>query len=257
MLELFRKPDLSRRCALLDALRGLTVINMVLFHAMYDLVYIFGIPAPWYQGIGAFAWQQAICCTFITLSGFCAAMGKHTLRRGAIVFGLGTAVSLATILFMPEERILFGVLTLIGSCMLIAGAAKPALQKIPALVGFVVSLVLFAGTRLAGSGYLGIFFKPLLRLPEALYQNVLTAYLGFPPPDFGSSDYFPLIPWCFLFLTGFYLHGLCGKQILAVRWKGIAPLNLIGRHALGIYMLHQPVIYGLLLAWNTWLRPLF
>ena len=102
-----------------------------------------------------------------------------------------------------------------------------------------------------------IFFKPLLRLPEALYQNVLTAYLGFPPPDFGSSDYFPLIPWCFLFLTGFYLHGLCGKQILAVRWKGIAPLNLIGRHALGIYMLHQPVIYGLLLAWNTWLRPLF
>ena len=78
-----------------------------------------------------------------------------------------------------------------------------------------------------------------------------------PPASFWSSDYFSLIPWLFLFLTGFYLHGLCGKQILSVQWKGIAPLNLIGRHALEIYMVHQPVIYGLLLAWNALLRPLF
>ena len=256
-MELFRKNDLSRRCALLDALRGLTVINMVLFHAMYDLVYIFGVSAPWYQGRGAYIWQQAICCTFITLSGFCAAMGKHTVRRGAVVFGLGAVVSLVTILFMPEELILFGVLTLIGSSMLLTGALKPYLLKIPAYAGLPVSFLLFALTRLVNSGYLGLFYKPLIRLPEGLYHGYVMAYLGFTPASFGSSDYFSLIPWLFLFLTGFYLHGLCGKQILGVQWKGIAPLNFIGRHALEIYMVHQPVIYGLLLAWDAWLRPLF
>ena len=256
-MELFRKPDLSRRCALLDTLRGLTVINMVLFHALYDLVYIFGVSAPWYQGKGAFAWQQAICCTFITLSGFCAAMGKHTVRRGAVVFGLGAVVSLVTILFMPEELILFGVLTLIGSCMLLTGALKPHLKKLPAAAGTPVCFALFAVTRLVNSGWIGGFFKPLVQLPDMLYHDYVTAYLGFPPAGFWSSDYFSLIPWLFLFLTGFYLHGLCGKQILSVQWKGIAPLNFIGRHALEIYMVHQPVIYGLLLAWNALLRPLF
>lgn len=250
------RPDLTRRCALLDSLRGLTVINMVMFHAMWDLVYLFGLHAPWFHGTGAFIWQQAICCTFITLSGFCAAMGKHTLRRGAVVFGLGAGISLVTALFMPDELILFGVLTLIGSSMLIVGAAKPVLRKIPAWAGFAVSFVLFAFTRLVDTGYLGIFFKPLIALPRGLYANYVTAYFGFPQPEFYSTDYFSLIPWLFLFLTGFFLHGICGRQVLSVTWKGVRPLNFIGRHALLIYVLHQPVVYGVLLAVNWLTTPL-
>lgn len=251
------KKDISGRCALLDALRGLTVINMVLFHALYDWVYIFGLPASWgYQGLPGFVWQQGICCTFITLSGFCAAMGRHTVRRGAVVFALGAAVTLVTLLFMPDELILFGVLTLIGSAMLLVGACKPLLQKIPAPAGFAVSLALFALTREAAAGALGIFFHPLVKLPRLLYRNYLTAYLGFPQPGFGSSDYFPLLPWLFLFLTGFFLYGICGKQILGVRWKGIPALNFIGRHALEIYVIHQPVVYGLMLAAVSLVRAL-
>ncbi|MCR5718304.1 MAG: DUF1624 domain-containing protein [Oscillospiraceae bacterium] len=257
MPKLFRKPDLSRRSGLLDSLRGLTVLNMILFHAMYDLVFIFGVSAPWFLGTGAFVWQQAICCTFITLSGFCAAMGKHTLRRGAVVFGIGAAVTLVTLFFMPEELIVFGVLTLIGSCMLLTGAAKSALRRIPAVIGLPVCFALFSFTRPVNSGGLGIFFRQLISLPEWLYHDYVTAYLGFPHPGFRTSDYFSLIPWLFLFLSGFFLHGLCGKQILNVTWKGIGVLNFIGRYALEIYVLHQPLIYGLLLAWNAWLRPLF
>lgn len=254
---LFQKKDLSHRCALLDALRGLTVIQMVLFHAMWDLVYIFSVHAPWYHGVGAFIWQQTICCTFIALSGFCAAMGRHTVRRGAVVFALGAAVSLVTILFMPEDRVVFGVLTLIGSCMLLAGLAKPVLQKIPAAVGLPVSFTLFALLRPVNEGGLGIFFKRFLDLPDWLYHDYVTAYFGFPQPGFYSTDYFSLFPWLFLFLTGFFLYQLCGQRILSIKWKGIAPLNVIGRHALEIYVVHQPVIYGILLAWNAWLRPLF
>lgn len=242
----FQKRDFSHRCALLDTLRGITVIQMVLFHAMWDLVYIFGFTAEWYLGTGAFIWQQAICCTFITLSGFCAAMGRHTLRRGGIVFALGAGITLVTALLMPEELILFGVLTLIGSCMLLVGAAKPLLRKVPAWLGLGVSFALFALTRDADNGWLGIFFKPLHRLPAWLYHDYFTAYLGFPPHGFYSTDYFPLLPWVFLFLTGFFLHGVCGSSILSVKWRGIPPLNAIGRHALGVYVLHQPVVYGVL-----------
>ena len=252
MQESTRRPDHYGRCALLDALRGLTVINMVLFHAMYDWDYVFCLPTPaWYEGTAGYIWQQAICCTFITLSGFCAALGSHTVRRGGIVFALGAAVTLVTLLFMPEELIVFGVLTLIGSCMLLTGVLKPFLRKIPPTAGLPVSFLLFALTRLVNSRWLGFFFKRLIRIPDALYRDYLTAYLGFPPQGFMSSDYFSLIPWLFLFLAGFWLHGLCGRQILGVKWKGIAPLNFIGRHALEIYVLHQPAVYGLLLLLTT------
>ena len=38
----------STRCALLDELRGLDLISMMLYHGMWDLVYLFGVSAPWY-----------------------------------------------------------------------------------------------------------------------------------------------------------------------------------------------------------------
>ena len=234
------------RCALLDTLRGLTVINMVLFHAAWDLVYIFGVDWPWYHGTGAFIWQQCICCTFIALSGFCAGLGRHTIRRGAIVFGLGAAVTLVTALFMPEELIVFGVLTLIGSSMLLVGAAKPLLTRIPAAAGLAVSLVLFLLTRDVNAHALGFYGVHIAVLPDALYQNYLTAYLGFPHPGFYTTDYFSLLPWLFLFLAGFYVYQMAGQRILKISWPGLPPLNWIGRHALEIYVVHQPVIYGLL-----------
>ena len=171
MEEKNKKDRAHHRCALLDSLRGFTVINMVLYHAVWDLTRIFGVNIPFYTKLSDFIWQQAICCTFIVLSGFCAALGKHTLRRGAVVFGLGAVISLVTALFMPEELIIFGVLTLIGSSMLLVGAAKPLLEKIPAWAGLTASFSLFALTRRADNGSLGIFFKALISLPKSLYRN--------------------------------------------------------------------------------------
>lgn len=249
--------ETKKRCCLLDTIRGFTVINMVLFHASWDLVYMFGVRWDWYHGQGAYFWQQCICCTFITLSGFCAGMGKHTLRRGAVVFGLGAAVTLVTLLFMPENLVLYGVLTLIGSCMMLTGLLKKPLMKIPAVPGFVLSLLLFGFTRHVSGRFLGIWTHPLIALPEVLYRNHLTAYFGFPQPDFYSTDYFPLFPWMFLFLTGFFAFRLFGEHILRISWKGIPGLNFIGRHALEIYVVHQPVIAGLLFVWDRCIRSFF
>ena len=85
-------------------------------------------------------------------------------------------------------------------------------------------------------------------LPDTLYRNNLTAYLGFPPRDFFSTDYFSLLPWFFLFLTGYFLFHIASKN----NWneklfaRGRFPLlNWIGRHSLIVYLLHQPVLYGL------------
>lgn len=55
----------STRCALLDELRGLDLISMMLYHGMWDLVYLFGVRAPWYGSWQGELWQQSICWVFI------------------------------------------------------------------------------------------------------------------------------------------------------------------------------------------------
>src|SRR5699024_8807333 len=86
------------RYALLDELRGLALISMIGYHAMWDLVYMFGLYAPWYGGTPGFLWQQATSWTFILLSGFCLGLGHHPVRRGLIAFGGGALVTLVTLI---------------------------------------------------------------------------------------------------------------------------------------------------------------
>ena len=88
---------------------------MIIYHAVWDLVYIFGCDWKWYKSDMAFYWQQSICWSFIFISGFCWKMSKRNLRRGLQVFGGGLVITFATLVFMPDSRVIFGVLTLIGS----------------------------------------------------------------------------------------------------------------------------------------------
>ncbi len=125
----------SSRYALLDELRGLDLISMMLYHGMWDAVYLFGVVVPWYSAGQGRLWQQSICWVFILLSGFCLPLGHHPLKRGAAVFGAGVLVTAVTLLFMPEDVVWFGVLTLLGSAMLLTGLVQKWLQKIPPTVG--------------------------------------------------------------------------------------------------------------------------
>lgn len=111
----------STRCALLDELRGLDLISMMLYHGMWDLVYLFGVSAPWYGSWQGELWQQSICWVFLLLSGFCLPLGRHPVKRGAMVFGCGALVTAVTLIFMPADVVWFGVLTLLGSAMIITG----------------------------------------------------------------------------------------------------------------------------------------
>lgn len=237
-----------KRYAVLDAVRGLALFNMILYHAAWDMVYLFGADWPWYRSAGAGVWQQAICRTFIFLSGFCHPFGRHPWRRGALVFSAGLLVSAVTCLLMPENAVLFGVLTLLGSCTLLLQAARPLLEKCPPAPGALGALALFALFRNAPRGFLGFGSAVLCRLPQELYRNLLTAYLGFPPQDFFSTDYFPLLPWLFLFAAGMFCCRLVEKRGMpAFLEKSLCPpLEWLGRHSLLLYLLHQPVLYLLL-----------
>ena len=168
------------RYALLDELRGLDLVSMMLYHGCWDLVNLFGIQADWYYSLPGHLWQQSICWVFILLSGFCVQLGHHTLRRGAQVFGAGALVTAVTLLFMPEDRVVFGVLTLLGSAMLLTGLLEKQLRRVPPAAGFAISAVLFALTRNVSAGYLG-FGSLRLWLPRTLYANYVTAYFGFYP----------------------------------------------------------------------------
>lgn len=243
-----------KRYALLDELRGLDFISMVCYHSMWDLVYIFGVQAEWYKSWAGFLWQQTICWVFIMLSGFCVPLGRHTLRRGAVVFAAGALVTLVTELFMPEDVVRFGVLTLIGSAMLITGALDKYLRRVPPAVGLAVCAALIALTYNSYIGYWGFgAFK--IVLPRAWFANYFTAYLGFFPEDFFSTDYFPLLPWLFVFMAGYFAHFLVGRgRMEPLRRSVCAPLGWLGRHSLIIYLLHQPVIYGVFTVFFMLLR---
>ena len=143
------------RAAALDALRGLNLLSMIAYHTCWDLVYLFRMDWEWYRGTGAYIWQQSICWTFILLSGFCFSLGRRPLRRGLTVFGCGWVVTLVTVLFMPEEQIWFGVLTLIGSCMLLMVPLEKLLRHVPVGVGLAASAALFTLLRNVNQGTLG------------------------------------------------------------------------------------------------------
>ena len=118
------EPQTAARYRLLDELRGLDLISMMLYHGMWDVVFLFGVAQKWYTGRPGFVWQQSICWVFILLSGFCLPLGHHPFRRGAVVFGAGALVTAVTLLFLPEDTEL-AIRTSAGR-MLLVGTAQIA-----------------------------------------------------------------------------------------------------------------------------------
>ena len=114
------------------------------------------------------------------------------------------------------------------------------------LLFLAVSAVLFALTYHLDERWLG-FGGLRLALPDAWYANYFTAFFGFPPFDFYSTDYFALLPWLFLFWAGYFLHGVVGRARMEPLRRSVCPaLGWMGRHSLVLYLLHQPVLYGVL-----------
>ena len=248
-------PVAAKRLWLLDALRGAALVNMLAYHALYDWVYVFGHTGGWYDisAPGCHIWQQYICWSFLLLSGYSATLARRPLKNGLVVAGCAAVLTVATAVCMPSQAIWFGVLHLNAAAMLLTCLLRPLLQACPAGPGLAVCAALFALTNQLPYGYLGFEGLRLVRMPESLYQANLF-WLGLPDlTKFSSADYFPLLPWLFLFWCGWFLARLwrprAGQAPAALR-----PLAFAGRHTLAVYMAHQPVLYGALWLWHALCR---
>lgn len=239
----------NRRYHLIDALRGLALLNMVAYHFLFDVNVIFGKEPSWYLRPDVRIWQQAICWSFILIAGFSFHLGRrHNLRRGLFLNACGLLITAVTLIAAPSEAIRFGILNFMGCAILLTIPLESVLQRLCPEVGLVVSFLVFLLLRNVPGGSVGV--GPWVwKLPESLYRFRVLAPLGFPDPLFRSSDYFPLLPWYFLFLFGWFLGKLFRRH---ESWQRIARVKIpifsaIGRKTIWIYMLHQPVLMGICL----------
>ena len=237
----------KERYHLLDGIRGLALISIIGYHGMYDLVELYHISADWFWKTPGYLWQQGSCWTFILLSGFCWNLGRAPLRRGLVIFGWGCVISIVTFLFMPSERILFGILTLIGTAMMLMIPLSKICEKIPATIGLLLSGTLFFITRNINDHTFGFESIILGSVPDVLYQGIGMTFLGFPRPGFYSSDYFSLFPWMFLYLCGYFLYRMLIPYERIKAWLKcpLGVFSTLGRYSLWLYLLHQPLLMGI------------
>ena len=237
----------QKRVAMLDALRGGAMILVVVYHLLYDLVMMAQVELPHWltpqtpivEGVHTgFLW------VLFAVSGICSGYSRNPLRRGVLLYLAGIAVTFVTVLWVPDFPIIFGVLNCFGGCMILIALCGKWLDRIPWPVLTLVSVLLWFVLRDFDHSVLHLGFKDVtLQMPNVEYLYPL----GIKSDTFISRDYFPLIPFFFMFLAGRGLHRPIAKGSLP-KWfysSHCRPLEWIGRHSLIIYALHQPILIGI------------
>lgn len=239
----------------LDEARGFAVLCMVFYHAFYTMAWMFNMPfgetllnffAPAEPFFAAF---------FIFLSGVCCQLSRSNLKRGLKLAVVSILLTVITVIVLPRfnfegAEIYFGILHLLSVGMLLVALLNKVIKAIPIYLGAVVFMLLFLLFYNVENGYIG-FGEYKYLLPSYLYYKNLFV-LGFHSDTFYSADYFPILPWLFIFFSGAFIGLLAkAKKFPAFfRKKRVPPLAFLGRHALIVYLVHQPVIYGLLFGVN-------
>ncbi len=222
-----------------DLLRGIAVLMMISFHALFDLDYFSGL-VDVHSGIWPL-FAEATASIFLLLVGTSLTISSarartrgedyfiRYLKRGVRIFSLGMAVTLSTFLLLGHGYVVFGVLHLIGVSIILS---RPLLRwPLPALI---------IGTAAISAGLL---------LRQFSFGSPWLLWLGLVPRGFYSVDYFPLLPWFGVVAVGIFLGDLLYPEgVRRVRLPDIsakAPAKqicLVGRNSLPIYLIHQPVL---------------
>ena len=238
----------NRRLWEVDALRGFAIVEMIFYHFIWDLNY-FGI-VDYTLVVGPWQWfARSIATLFIltvgvslTLSynrerqrlGHSRLFGKYLLR-GAKIFGLGLIITVATFLFIGRGFVIFGILHLIGVSIVLAYPFLKTNRWVALAAGL---LVIAAGIMVDG-----------LRS-----QSPWLLWLGIKQVGTYMVDYYPVLPWYGITLIGIFagysLYPNGERRFRLPDWGGTAPargLQFLGRHSLVIYLIHQPILIGLLM----------
>lgn len=240
----------SGRIAILDELRGLAIINMIVYHFLYSLCTIYNAGPSWMFSKETGIWQEYICISFILIAGICIPYGR-SLKHALIVSACAIGISLVTYAFMPSQLIVFGILHMLGISMIIYVLLRVPFNRINNILGFVVSILLVIFTWNVTNGYVGINISIgslsadlSWALPD-FYSKFLYP-TGLAPDSMSSADYFPLLPYFFIFTAGVFLSDWVKRWPLALKKTHIRPLEYVGQHSLIIYLAHQPIILSVL-----------
>jgi uncharacterized membrane protein len=234
----------------LDTLRGTAIVLMIGFHLSWDLTFL-GLadlmstgPWPWFSRIIATLFLLALGIS-LTLSyaraGEARGFRKYLLR-GLKIYGWGMVITLVTYLFLGRGFVVFGVLHMLGFSII---AAYPFLPYRRRYVSLLAGIALIA---------VGIYVNGL-RSPSPWLLPLGVTQIGRP-----MVDYYPILPWFGVALVSVWIgHTLYpgGQRRFRLPDRSGAPairqLCALGRHSLLIYLVHQPLLLGILYAID-WLR---
>ena len=185
---------------------------------------------------------------FLFVSGICCSFSKNNFLRAAktaVVAALFSAVFwVVSILLQSEMYVFFNVLHLLTLGTL-AYAVLSFLEQKKRLRG-VNAILLFSGILFVWLAY------PMSKLTLAFQPLLLPFYEGF-AQGIGMADYMPIVPWLGMFFFGALFGRLYyrNRQTLfpnaSAKVKlAASPVEFVGRHALLFYVLHQPIILGVL-----------
>jgi uncharacterized membrane protein len=233
----------SRRLAALDAVRGIALVTMAIYHFAFDLSTFGLIDTDVATDLGWKLLARATAGTFLLVVGVNLVLATRRglkpwpfLRRLALIAASAALVSLVTWLAEPGTFVYFGILHAIAVSSVLA---IPFL-RLPAWINAVVGAVIVV---LGNTAAFLALDSPWL---------VWIGMAAFIPP---TVDYVPIFPW-----FGVVLLGLAAGRLLAergsdtafARWvpeSGPARLAVLaGRWSLLIYLVHQPLLYAILYA---------
>ena len=239
-----QEPEANQRLWEIDALRGVAIIMMVIYHFTYDLDQFGSFDI----GANSGNWQRFANFTafmFVSLVGVSLVLSysratarfenewglaRKYMLRGLRILGYGMLVTVVVWLAAPGGSIIFGILHLIGLSIIFA---YPFLRQ--------PILALVAGLGLIALGM--AMGTPRVDFPWLFW-------LGFRPEDIGTMyDYRPMIPWFGVSLLGIFIghmlyrNGIRRFSLPDLTW--LAPIRWLvkaGQYSLAIYLIHQPVI---------------
>ncbi len=225
----------SARVPAIDNLRGLAIIAMVVFHFSFDLRHFGFTHADFYRDPFWLHARTAILSSFLFLAGLSLVLAQSTAhgrarfwRQVARVAGAAVLVSVASYLVFPQRYIWFGVLHAIAVSLILL---RPLAHRPWMALGLGMAVIV-AGNVWASPAFDGRTW----------------GWLGFMTAKPPTEDYVPLFPW-----TGVMLLGMAAAHALQRNdFRALAPLarlpaglGALGRHSLAIYLVHQPVLFGL------------
>jgi uncharacterized membrane protein len=215
----------------IDLLRGLAIVLMVIFHFGYDLTVFGWAGFSTSEDIEWKIFRTVIVSSFLLAVGMSSYLAyKKSVNRKKLAKTVGK-------LFLVSLLITIGSLFIDSNTWVYFGIIHFITVALPVSVLFVrapyIALVI-------GTGCLVGYWTNVLDLYPIWEWSVL--HMGIPTYTVDLVSFFP---WIGVVLIGvFIMH----KKLFNIKVKPNAVLNkfvMLGQHSLIIYLIHQPLLYGL------------